>query len=277
MLSNNDDDHTNDKIALHQRCKFEESNCLCGWGACIKRQGWAAGGCCDEGFEFRCCQSESIVQWERVRTTDLVKYMQAKDECKDTQNMCLCGFEKVNHYIMGVCCDDGACLCCRKDPALFKLPEVLLAIMNSTECQENMPCKNNVGEDTTCLNTLSCTAYCVWSEGFKASPCCKENYTAICWNWAPRPAKLLLSTQKCYEKPEVLISMVQVLDYNKKTDSYCASHAYMIPDTFLHTIKELAGEVVAGSVRVAVTPNIPTFLCFMVAVLFLPVYVMVIG
>ncbi|KAL3081963.1 hypothetical protein niasHT_032645 [Heterodera trifolii] len=231
------------EIALHERCKYEESNCLCGWGACIKRQGWAAGGCCDEGFEFRCCQS-----------TDLVKYMQAKDECKDKEQMCLCGFEKVNHYIMGMCCDDGSCLCCRK---------VLLPTKNVIDCQKDLPC-NNTGYGQNCVDMFSCNAYCVWNEGFKESPCCKENYTAICWNYAPRPAKMFLSTAQCFEKPEIRISMEVLLNFNKETDSYCASHAYMMPDSFLHTIKELAGEVVeAGSVRVAVTPQTAILLSFL--------------
>ncbi|KAL3098210.1 hypothetical protein niasHS_002046 [Heterodera schachtii] len=234
------------ELGFQQRCQYEESKCPCGWGACIKRQAWVGGGCCGKGFEFRCCESESIVEWDRARTTDLVEYMKAKEECADVTSMCMCGFSRAEDKIMGMCCDDGSCLCCGKDPALFKLPDVLREHYDTESCAEKLKCtidKSSPG----CLETLSCVNYCVWAEGYKESECCRENYTLSCWTWAPRPTKLILSSEECQDHYQVAMSKKLVNDFND-ADKFCASHAYKVSSKFVKTIEAQAkGEVIESS------------------------------
>ncbi|KAL3081964.1 hypothetical protein niasHT_032646 [Heterodera trifolii] len=245
------------ELGFQQRCQYEESKCPCGWGACIKRQAWIGGGCCGKGFEFRCCESESIVSWERARTTDLVEYMKAKEECADVSAMCMCGFSRADDMIMGMCCDDGSCLCCQKEPELFKLPEVLREHYDTEACISNLPCKRDTPSHG-CLETLSCTNYCVWSEGYKESECCRENYTLSCWTW-----KLILSSEQCNEYYQIAMSTKLMNDFNE-VEEFCASHSYKVSSKFLKTIEANAkGEVIESSAFHLIYHAISIFGCIL--------------
>ncbi|KAL3076069.1 hypothetical protein niasHS_011732 [Heterodera schachtii] len=96
----------------------------------------------------------------------MISELDKKSECKNKQVYCVCDPLHFDQMIRGICCDKSTtCSCCSSDPTIKERPILVRDPAGGTAC----------GNQKIAYEVKN-QAFCIWSEGLKASDCCSENY-----------------------------------------------------------------------------------------------------
>ncbi|KAI3419750.1 hypothetical protein GPALN_004181 [Globodera pallida] len=108
--------------------------------------------------------------WMKKKTTEMVREMNSKSECKRSTVFCACNALHFDQMMNGMCCDKSTdCGCCRTDPTISKLPKLARDPVESHSCEDQIKEQIRLGQRT----------YCQWAEGWPASSCCATNYKLV--------------------------------------------------------------------------------------------------